>query len=42
MSNLRDLMHCEDVGSVAWFVHECMERVDNNYAGCVEDNNEII
>jgi hypothetical protein len=26
MSSLRDLMQCEDVGSVAWFVHECMER----------------
>jgi hypothetical protein len=22
-------MQCEDAGSVAWFVHECMERVDN-------------
>jgi hypothetical protein len=26
MSSLRDLMQCEDGGSVAWFVHECMER----------------
>jgi hypothetical protein len=24
MSSLRDLMQCEDVGSAAWFVHECM------------------
>jgi hypothetical protein len=30
MSSLRDLMQCEDVGSVAWFVNECMERVDNS------------
>jgi hypothetical protein len=30
MSSLRDLMLCEDVGSGAWFVHECMERVDDN------------
>jgi hypothetical protein len=27
MSSMRDLMECEDVGSVAWFVHECIERV---------------
>jgi hypothetical protein len=27
MSSLRDLMQCEDVGSVAWFVHECTEGV---------------
>jgi hypothetical protein len=33
MSRLRDLMQCENVGSVAWFVHECMERVDNSHAG---------
>jgi hypothetical protein len=33
MSSLRDLMQCEDVGSVAWFVHECMERVDNSHTG---------
>jgi hypothetical protein len=33
MSSLRDLMQCEDVGSVAWFVHESMERVDNSHAG---------
>jgi hypothetical protein len=33
MSSLRNLMQCEDVGSVAWFVHECMERVDNSHAG---------
>jgi hypothetical protein len=33
MSSLRDLMQYEDVGSVAWFVHECMERVDNNHTG---------
>jgi hypothetical protein len=33
MSNLRDLMQCEDVGSVSWFVHECMERVDNSHTG---------
>jgi hypothetical protein len=26
MSSLRDVMQCEDVGSVAWFVHECMEK----------------
>jgi hypothetical protein len=39
MSILRDLMPCEDVGSVAWFVHEFMERVDNRHAGSVEDNN---
>jgi hypothetical protein len=26
MSSLRDLMQCEDVGSVAWFVHECMQK----------------
>jgi hypothetical protein len=30
MSSLRNLMQCEDVGSVAWFVHECMERVDSH------------
>jgi hypothetical protein len=23
----------EDVGSAAWFVHECMERVDNSHTG---------
>jgi hypothetical protein len=28
-----DLMQCENVGSVAWFVHECMERVDNSHTG---------
>jgi hypothetical protein len=39
MSSLRDLMQCEGVGSVAWFVHECMERVDNSHTGRVEDNN---
>jgi hypothetical protein len=33
MSSLRDLMHCEDIGSVAWFVHECMERVENTHTG---------
>jgi hypothetical protein len=33
MSSLRDLMQCENVGSVAWFVHECMERVDNSHTG---------
>jgi hypothetical protein len=33
MSSLRSLMQCEDVGSVAWFVHECMERVDNSHTG---------
>jgi hypothetical protein len=33
MSSLRNLMQCEDVGSVAWFVHECMERVDNSHTG---------
>jgi hypothetical protein len=33
MSSLKILMQCEDVGSVAWFVHECMERVDNSHAG---------
>jgi hypothetical protein len=32
MSRMRYLMQCED-GSVAWFVHECMERVDNSHAG---------
>jgi hypothetical protein len=30
---LTDLMQCEDVGSVAWFVHECMERVDSSHSG---------
>jgi hypothetical protein len=30
MSSLRDLMQCEDV---AWFVHECMERVDISHTG---------
>jgi hypothetical protein len=24
---------CEDVISVAWFVHECMERIDNSHTG---------
>jgi hypothetical protein len=38
MSSLRILMQCEDAGSAAWFVHECMERVDNSNAGCVGDN----
>jgi hypothetical protein len=33
MSSLRNLMQCEDVGSAAWFVHECMERVDNSHSG---------
>jgi hypothetical protein len=33
MSSLRDLMQCEGVGSVAWFVHECMERVDSSHTG---------
>jgi hypothetical protein len=33
MSTLRDLMQCEDVGSGAWFVHECVERVDNSHTG---------
>jgi hypothetical protein len=33
LSSLRVLLQCEDVGSVAWFVHECMERVDNSNAG---------
>jgi hypothetical protein len=33
MSGLRGLMQCEDVGSVACFVHECMERVDNRHTG---------
>jgi hypothetical protein len=33
MSSLRVLLQCEDVGSVAWFVHECMERVDNSHTG---------
>jgi hypothetical protein len=33
MSSLRNLMQCENVGSVAWFVHECMERVDNSHTG---------
>jgi hypothetical protein len=33
MSSLRNLMQCEDVGSVAWFVHVCMERVDNSHTG---------
>jgi hypothetical protein len=27
------LTQCEDVGSVAWFVHECMEWVDNSHTG---------
>jgi hypothetical protein len=38
MSSLRDLMQCEDVGNVAWFVHKNMERVDNSHIGWVEDN----
>jgi hypothetical protein len=42
MSSLRDLMQCEDVGSVAWFVHACMERLDDSHAGVVEDNNVTI
>jgi hypothetical protein len=33
MSGLRDLRQCEDVGRVSWFVHECMERVDNSHSG---------
>jgi hypothetical protein len=33
MSSLRDWMQCEDVGSVAWFVHECIERVDSSHTG---------
>jgi hypothetical protein len=33
MSSLRDLMQCEDVGSVAWFVQECMKKVDKSHAG---------
>jgi hypothetical protein len=33
MSSLRSLMQCEDAGNVAWFVHECMERVDNGHTG---------
>jgi hypothetical protein len=33
MSSLRNFMQCEDVGSVARFVHECMERVDNSHTG---------
>jgi hypothetical protein len=33
MSSLRNLMQCKDVGSVAWFVHECMERADNSHTG---------
>jgi hypothetical protein len=33
MSSLRHLMQCEDVGSVEWFVHECMGRVDNSHTG---------
>jgi hypothetical protein len=33
MSSLRNSMLCEDVGSVAWFVHECMEWVDNSHTG---------
>jgi hypothetical protein len=33
MSSLRDLMQCENVGSVVWFVHECMEWVDNSHTG---------
>jgi hypothetical protein len=33
MSSLRNVMQCEDVGSVAWFVHECMEMVDNSHTG---------
>jgi hypothetical protein len=36
MSSLRALMQCEDVGNVAWFVHECMEGLDNSHPG--EDN----
>jgi hypothetical protein len=27
MSSLKDLMQCQDGGSVARFVHKCMERV---------------
>jgi hypothetical protein len=33
MSSLRNLMQCEDVGSVAWFVHEYIKRVDNSHTG---------
>jgi hypothetical protein len=32
MSSLRNY-RCEDVGSVAWFAHECIERVDNSHTG---------
>jgi hypothetical protein len=35
MSSLRDLMQCEDVGSVAWFVHEYMEKVNNSNSALV-------
>jgi hypothetical protein len=33
MSSLRDMMQCEEAGSVAWFVQKCMERVDNSHTG---------
>jgi hypothetical protein len=33
MSSLRNLMQCEDVVRVAWFVHECMEMVDSSHTG---------
>jgi hypothetical protein len=41
MPSLRDLLQYEDAGreralvasSVAWFAHDCMERVDNNQTG---------
>jgi hypothetical protein len=32
------LMQCDIVGSVAWFVHECMERVYNSHTGGVKFN----
>jgi hypothetical protein len=38
MSSLRDLMQGEDVGSVIWFVHAYMQRVDSSHTGRVEDN----
>jgi hypothetical protein len=33
MSSLRNVVQFEDVGSVAWFVHECMAWVDNSPTG---------
>jgi hypothetical protein len=39
LSSLRGLMQCEDVGSVAWFVHECMDRQQPRVLICNNNNN---